>query len=50
VWIYPVFAAHHTPEWLYWSYPTSCFLTASVHMACYLTVRKKMLPKEVKDG
>jgi len=50
VWIYTVFAAHHTPEWLYWSYPISWFLTASVHMACYLTVRKKMLPKEVKDG
>ena len=41
LWIMTVFAADHTPEILYASYPISWFITALVHLICLLTVARK---------
>jgi Na+-driven multidrug efflux pump len=41
LWIYTVFAAHHTQFTLYISYPISWFLTSAAYVVCYLIVRKK---------
>lgn len=41
LWIMTVFAADHTPEILYVSYPISWFITALVHLICLLTVARK---------
>lgn len=41
IWIYTIFAAHHTQFMLYISYPISWILTAAAHGVCYLIVRKK---------
>lgn len=46
VWIYTIFAANHTPECLFISYPISWVLTSSVHLISYFIVRKKLLPQE----
>ena len=45
VWILTIFAVpqYHTLEVLYLSYPASWVLTFSIHMICYLLVRKKRL-------
>lgn len=45
VWIYTVFAASPTLEVLYISYPISWVLTFAVHMACYLCIAARRLPK-----
>ncbi len=44
VWIYTIFAAHHTLETLCISYPISWLATTMVHFGCFLFVRRK-LPK-----
>lgn len=36
----------HTPKWLFMSYPVSWAITFSVHVICYLIVRKKAIPQE----
>jgi putative MATE family efflux protein len=41
LWIYTVFAAHHTQFTLYISYPISWFLTSAAYLICYFIVRKK---------
>ena len=41
LWIYTVFAAHHTQFTLYISYPISWFLTSAAYVVCYFIVRKK---------
>ncbi|MBR5408023.1 MAG: MATE family efflux transporter [Lachnospiraceae bacterium] len=41
LWIMTVFAADHTPEILYASYPISWFITALVHLICLLTVARR---------
>jgi Na+-driven multidrug efflux pump len=46
VWIYTVFAAHHTQFVLYISYPISWTLTSVAYVICYLIIRKKKFPKE----
>ena len=45
VWILTIFSVpqYHTLEVLYLSYPASWVLTFSIHMICYLLVRKKRL-------
>ena len=45
VWVLTVFAANPQPDILYWSYPISWTLTASVHFICYLYVFKKTKEK-----
>ena len=47
VWIYTVFAANHTLDVLYLSYPISWALTFGVHMLCYaFAARPKLLQLE----
>lgn len=41
IWIFTIFQWDKTLECLYVSYPISWILTASVHLLCYLLVRKK---------
>ncbi len=41
IWIFTIFAAHHTLFTLYISYPISWILTFTAHVVCYLVVRKK---------
>ncbi len=41
LWIMTAFAANHTPEMLYYSYPLSWLITALVHMICLFTVARK---------
>ena len=45
LWIYTVFAAHHTQFTLYISYPISWFLTSAAYLICYFIVRKKKFAK-----
>lgn len=45
IWIFTIFQAQHTQFILYISYPISWVLTATVHMCCYLWIRKQMLKK-----
>lgn len=40
VWIATVFQVHRSPEILYLSYPVSWTITASVHVICFLVIRK----------
>ena len=42
LWIFTIFRAHHSLEWLYYSYPISWALTASMHIICYIIVRRKL--------
>ena len=42
VWIATIFRLFHTTTMLYISYPVSWILTALVHLACLLVVRRKM--------
>ncbi|MDD6308351.1 MAG: MATE family efflux transporter [Clostridia bacterium] len=44
-WVQTVFAQHRTLQSLYLSYPISWALTASIHLACFLLVRKKAFQK-----
>jgi Na+-driven multidrug efflux pump len=46
VWIYTVFAAHHTQFVLYISYPISWTLTSVAYVICYLIIRKKRFSTE----
>lgn len=48
LWINTYFAAHHTWEVLFWSYPISWILTATVHFVCYLFIQHKF-PKQSKN-
>ena len=41
VWIYTIFAAHHTQFMLYISYPISWALTVLAYVVCYLIIRKR---------
>lgn len=43
IWIFTIFQFYHSLFSLYISYPISWLLTASVHMICYLFVRKKVV-------
>lgn len=45
IWIFTIFSMHRTLMTLYVSYPISWFLTASVHLICYLVVRRKYVKK-----
>lgn len=45
VWIFTIFAMYRSLFTLYISYPISWILTASVHLICYLVVRKKVFKK-----
>lgn len=46
IWILTVFAANHTLFTLYISYPISWALTFSIHLLCYLVVRRKFKTAE----
>ena len=48
VWIFTVFQMYHTQFSLYISYPISWTITFSVHLVCFLVVRKKVLGKTQK--
>ncbi|MBR4878259.1 MAG: MATE family efflux transporter [Clostridia bacterium] len=45
VWVLTIFQMYHTQFSLYISYPISWLVTASVHLCCYLVVRKKIFAK-----
>lgn len=49
LWIATVFQVHRTPEWLYVSYPITWIITGSVHIICFLVIRKKAYAKVRKD-
>jgi len=42
VWIFTVFAANHSLEMLYISYPISWLVTVAVHFVCYIVVKRKI--------
>ena len=44
-WVYTVFAAHHTLQTLYLSYPVSWAMTALAHFVCFLLVRHNLIKK-----
>ena len=46
VWLFTVFASHHTLETLYISYPISWAVTASVHLCCFICFYRKLLRTE----
>lgn len=50
VYIYTIFAANHTLDCLYVSYPISWALTASVHFICLMFIWKKKLKKTAVTG
>ena len=41
VWIFTIFAWNHSLESLYISYPISWGLTAAVHLACFIVLKRK---------
>lgn len=45
LWINTIFAAYHTWEMLFISYPVSWILTSGAHLVCYFLIQRK-LPKE----
>lgn len=48
-WIYTIFAANHTLEALYVSYPISWTITAAIHLVCYVVVRRKFTLKGISE-
>ena len=50
VWIFTIFQIFHTQFSLYISYPISWSLTFTVHLICYLVVRKKVFAKLSADN
>ena len=48
IWILTIFPLYHTQFALYVSYPISWILTLSIHLICYLVVRKKCFANELK--
>lgn len=49
VWIYTIFAAHHTQFMLYISYPISWALTVLAYVVSYLIIRKRKFITEPMD-
>ena len=49
LWIFTVFAADHTMETLFISYPISWVLTAFVHFICFLKIRAKFPKEDAQD-
>jgi putative MATE family efflux protein len=49
-WIYTVFAADHTLETLYISYPISWAITALVHFGCFVFINKRIALKSVQQA
>lgn len=49
-WIYTVFAANHTLETLYISYPISWGITACVHFICFMLIRRRFTLNEIKQA
>lgn len=45
IWIFTIFQMHRSLFTLYISYPISWLLTASVHLCCYMIIRKKVIKK-----
>lgn len=45
LWVATIFQAYHTPEVLYSSYPVSWAITAAIHIAFFLLIRKKAYAK-----
>ena len=45
IWIFTIFQVERTLFCLYISYPISWILTSSIHLICYLCVRKKAFAK-----
>ncbi|MCC8045314.1 MAG: MATE family efflux transporter [Clostridiales bacterium] len=43
IWIYTVFAAHHTLTVLYLSYPVSWLVTEAAHLICYFYVKRRLI-------
>lgn len=41
LWIATVFQVYHTPQCLYFSYPFTWVITGSVHILCFLVIRRK---------
>ena len=41
LWIYTVFQSHHTMKALFLSYPISWFITAAVHLVCFVIAYRK---------
>ncbi len=50
VWIYTIFAANRTLPVLYWSYPVSWLVTESVHLICYLYVKKRLIRRNMQTA
>ena len=50
IWIFTIFQWDKTLECLYVSYPISWILTASVHLLCYLLVRKKAFARAEQNS
>ena len=48
IWIFTVFRMHHTLLCLYSSYPISWTLTFTIHLICYLIVRRKVFARTAK--
>lgn len=46
IWIYTVFAANHTPQTLFFSYPVTWIITASVHYIMSFFVLKKRVREQ----
>ena len=42
LWIFTIFAANHTMDTLYISYPVSWLITFAAHLICFIVVRRKM--------
>ncbi len=43
IWIYTIFASHHTLTVLYLSYPVSWIVTETVHLICYFYVKRRLI-------
>ena len=50
IWIFTIFKMHHTLLCLYISYPISWILTFSIHLICYLAVRKKSFARATAEA
>lgn len=46
-WIFTAFAANHTLETLYISYPISWIITGTAHFICFMFIKKKIFSKEI---
>lgn len=41
LWVATVFQIYHTPQCLYLSYPVTWIITGSIHILCFLVIRRE---------